>query len=238
VAVLRLAAYLLAAALMTALAGATIEPPPDVVAVFVETDFEIPPLAYYDERGFKPVHVAYVGEWDTAYWVETHAAVDIPTWSFKKAVIYLPREALNAKTPPDARGGVLRIYLNQTAVELVETPPEVVATYSYLKPDEATAPKARAEWIRPPTRKPLDKDLIKEDLDKGGEDRQPSSYQTTQSTPVVSPDGVPGLVVLALVGFFVAVAFALLFGVRRGVFHHSWLVAVVWIYLWNLVGGF
>jgi len=191
VAVLRLAAYLLAAALMTALAGATIEPPPDVVAVFVETDFEIPPLAYYDGRGFRPVHVAYVGEWDMAYWVETHAAVDIPTWNFKKAVIYLPREALRAKAPPNAKGGVLRIYLNQTVVELVEAPPEVVATYSYFKPDETTAPKTKAQWIKPPTKKPLD---------KGGEDRQSSSHQlgkegestyqiSTQSTPVVSPSG-------------------------------------------------
>ena|GEM_PF-1079809 len=184
-AVLRLAAYLLAAALMTALAGATIEPPPDVVAVFVEGDFEIPPLAYYDGRGFRPVHVAYVGEWDVAYWVEANAPVRIPTWSFKKAVIYLPREALNAKTPPDARGGVLRIYLNQTAVELAEAPPGVVATYSYLKPDQTKAPKTKAEWIKRPTRKPLDKDL-----DRGGEDRQSSSYQiSTQSTPVVFPSG-------------------------------------------------
>jgi len=189
VAVLRLAAYLLAAALMTALARATIEPPPDVVAVFVETDFEIPPLAYYDGREFRPVHVAYVGEWDMAYWVEANATVRIPTWNFKKAVIYLPREALNAKTPPDARGGILRIYLNQTAVELVEAPPEVVATYSYHKPDEVKAPKARAEWIKPPTKKPLDK-----------EDRQSSSHQplgkeeslhqtSTQSTTVVFPSG-------------------------------------------------
>jgi hypothetical protein len=190
VAVLRLAAYLLAAALMTALAGAVIEPPPDVVAVLVETDFEIPSLAYYDGREFRPVHVAYVGEWEEAYWVGANATVRIPMWNFKKAVIYLPREALNAKTPPDARGGVLRIYLNQTVVELVEAPPEVVATYSYLKPDEAKAPKARAEWIRPPTKKPLDK-----------EDRQSSSHQplgkegesslqtSTQSTTVVSPSG-------------------------------------------------
>jgi len=185
VAVLRLAAYLLAAALMTALAGAVVEPPPDVVAVFVETDFEIPPLAYYDGRGFKPVYVAYVGEWDMAYWVGANAPVRIPTWSFKKAVIYPPREALNAKTPPDARGGILRIYLNQTVVELVEAPSEVVATYSYLKPDEATAPKTKAEWIKPPTKKPLDKDL-----DRGGEDRQSSSYQiSVQPTPVVFPSG-------------------------------------------------
>jgi hypothetical protein len=235
---LRLAA-LLATALIVALAEAAVESPPDVVAVLIEVDFEIPPLAYYNGREFKPVHVAYVGEWEEAYWVGANAPVHIPTWNFKKAVIYLPREALNAKTPLDARGGVLRIYLNQTAVELVEAPPDAVATYSYLKPDEAKAPKTRAEWIKPPTRKPLDKDLkLKEDLDKGGEDRQPSSYQTTQSTPVASPDGAPGLVVLALVGFFAAVALALLFGVRRGVFHHSWLVAVVWIYLWKLVGGF
>jgi hypothetical protein len=184
---LRLAAYLLAAALMTALAGAVVEPPArgsDVV-VLVEVDLEIPPLAYYDGREFRPVHVAYVGEWEEAYWVEANATVRIPTWSFKKAVIYLPREALRAKAPPHARGGVLRIYLNQTVVELVEAPTDVVATYSYLKPDEAKAPKARAEWIRPPTRKPLDKDL-----DRGGEDRRSSSYQTsTQSTPVVSPSG-------------------------------------------------
>jgi hypothetical protein len=173
----------LATALAAALAA--VEPPPDMVAVLVEVDLEIPPLAYYDGREFRPVHVAYVGEWDMAYWVEANAPVRIPTWSFKKAVIYLPREALNAKTPPDARGGVLRIYLNQTVVELVEAPTDVVATYSYLKPDEAKAPKARAEWIRPPTRKPLDKDL-----DRGGEDRRSSSYQTsTQSTPVVSPSG-------------------------------------------------
>ena len=175
----RLAAYILAMALAAALAA--IEPPPDAVAVFVEGGFEIPPLAYYDGREFRPVHVAYVGEWDMAYWVEANAPVRIPTWSFKKAVIYLPREALNAKTPPDARGGVLRIYLNQTVVELVEAPPGVVATYSYLKPDEAKAPKAKAEWTSPPTKKPLDKE---------GEDRQSSSYQTsTQSTTVVSPSG-------------------------------------------------
>jgi hypothetical protein len=190
VAVLRLAAYLLAVALMSALARATIEPPPDVAAVLIEVDLEIPPLAYYDGREFRPVHVAYVGEWDKAYWVEAHAAVDIPTWSFKKAVIYLPRETLNAKTPPDAKGGVLRIYLNQTVVELVEAPPDVVAIYSYHKPDETTAPKTKAEWIKPPTKKPLDK-----------EDRQFSSHQplgkegeslhqtSTQSTTVVSPDG-------------------------------------------------
>jgi hypothetical protein len=47
----------------------------------------------------------------------------------------------------------------------------------------------------------------------------------------------PGLVALAPVGFFAAVALALFFGVRSGVFHYSWLVAVVWIFLWNLVGG-
>ncbi len=218
----RLAAYLLVAALIVALAEAAVGSPPDVVAVLVETDFEIPPLAYYDGREFRPVHVAYVGEWEEAYWVGANAPVRIPTWNFKKAVIYLPREALNAKTPPDAKGGILRIYLNQTVMELVEAPPEVVATYSYLKPDEAKAPKAKAEWIRPPTRKPLDRDLkLREDLDKGGEDLQPSSYQTTQSTPVTSPDGAPGLVVLALVGFFAAVVLALLFGVRRGIFHHS-----------------
>jgi hypothetical protein len=160
------------------------------VAVLVETDFEIPPLAYYDGREFRPVHVAYVGEWDVAYWVEANVTVRIPTWNFKKAVIYLPREALRAKAPPHARGGVLRIYLNQTVVELVEAPTDVVATYSYLKPDEAKAPKAKAQWIKPPARKPLDK-----------EDRQSSSYQplgregestyqvSTQSTTVVSPDG-------------------------------------------------
>jgi hypothetical protein len=106
-------------------------------------------------------------------------------------VIYLPREALRAKAPPNARGGVLRIYLNQTVVELVEAPPEVVATYSYHKPDEA-----KAQWIKPPTKKPLDKDL-----DRGGEDRQSSSHQPlgkegeslhqtyTQSTTVVFPSG-------------------------------------------------
>jgi hypothetical protein len=135
--------------LATALAAtlAAVEPPTDAVAVLVEVDLEIPPLAYYDGREFKPVHVAYVGELDKAYWVEANAAVEIPTWNFKKAVIYLPREALNAKTPPDAKGGVLRIYLNQTAVELVEAPPEVVATYSYHKPDETKAPKTKAQWI-------------------------------------------------------------------------------------------
>ena len=162
---LRLAA-LLATALIVALAEAAVEPPPDEVAVLIEVDFEIPPLAYYDGRGFRPVHVAYVGEWEEAYWVEANAPVRIPTWNFKKAVIYLPREALNAKTPPNAKGGILRIYLNQTAVELVEAPPEVVTTYSYHKPDETKAPKTKAQWIKPPTKKPLDKDLkLKEDLD-------------------------------------------------------------------------
>jgi len=152
-----------------------------VAAVLVEVDLEIPPLAYYDGREFRPVHVAYVGEWDMAFWVEANATVDIPTWNFKKAVIYLPREALRAKAPQHAKGGVLRIYLNQTVVELVEAPPEVVATYSYHKPDETTALKARAEWIKPPARKPLD---------RGEEDHQSSSHQTsTQSTPVVFPNG-------------------------------------------------
>jgi len=64
----RLAAYVLAVALITALAGAAVVgggwPPAggSDVAVFIEGDFEIPPLAYYDGQGFKPVHVAYVGE--------------------------------------------------------------------------------------------------------------------------------------------------------------------------------
>ena len=94
-------------------------------------------------------------------------------------MIYLPREALRAKAPPNARGGVLRIYLNQTVVELVEAPTDVVATYSYHKPDETKAPKTKAQWIRPPTKKPLDK-----------EDRQSSSHQvSTQSTPVVFTNG-------------------------------------------------
>jgi len=181
---LKLAAYLLAAALITALAGAAVEPPArgSDVAVLVEVDLEIPPLAYYDGRGFRPVHVAYVGEWEEAFWVEANATVDIPTWNFKKAVIYLPREALRAKAPQHAKGGILRIYLNQTVVELVEAPPEVVATYSYHKPDyKPTALKARAEWIKPPTKKPLD---------RGEEDRQSSSHQvSTQSTPVVFPNG-------------------------------------------------
>jgi hypothetical protein len=125
-----------------------------------------------------------------AYWVEANAPVRIPTWSFKKAVIYLPREALNAKTPPNAKGGVLRIYLNQTVVELVEAPPDAVATYSYLKPDEAKAPKTKAEWTKPPTRKPLDKEdrqsSSHQPLGKEGE----STYQvSTQSTTVVFPSG-------------------------------------------------
>jgi hypothetical protein len=83
---LRLTAYLLAMALMTALAGAAVEPPArgSDVAVLVEVDLEIPPLAYYDGRGFKPVHVAYVGEWDTAYWVEANAPVRIPRGISKK----------------------------------------------------------------------------------------------------------------------------------------------------------
>jgi len=184
----RLAAYLLAAALAATLAA--VEPPPDAVAVLVEVDLEIPPLAYYDGREFRPVHVAYVGEWDMAYWVEANAPAHIPTWNFKKAVIYLPREALNAKTPPDAKGGILRIYLNQTAVELVEAPPEVVATYSYHKPDETTAPKTKAQWIKPPTKKPLDKEdrqsSSHQPLGKEGE----STYQiSTQSTTVAFPSG-------------------------------------------------
>jgi hypothetical protein len=139
----KLAAYVVAMALMTALAvGAVAEAARGSdVAVFVEGDFEIPPLAYFDGRGFKPVHVAYVGEWDKAYRAEARAVVDIPTWSFKRAVIHVPREALGARAPPDARGGVLRIHLNGTVVELVEAPPEVVATYSYLKPDDKSRPR-------------------------------------------------------------------------------------------------
>jgi len=81
------------------------------VVVFIEGDLEIPPFAYYDGREFKPMHVAYVGEWDKAYWVGANAVVDILTWSFKKVAIYLPREALRAKAPPNARGGILRIHL-------------------------------------------------------------------------------------------------------------------------------
>jgi len=188
VAVFRLAAYLLAAALMTALAA--VGSPPDVVAVLVETDFEIPPLAYYDGREFRPVHVAYVGEWEEAYWVGANAAVNTPTWSFKKAVIYIPREALGAKAPPDARGGVLRISLNQTVVELVEAPPEVVATYSYHKPDEAKTPKTKAQWIKPPTKKPLDKEHRQSSSHQPlGREEESSPQTSTQSTTVVSPSG-------------------------------------------------
>ncbi|AET33502.1 hypothetical protein [Pyrobaculum ferrireducens] len=45
---------LLVTALVLAIGG-------DVV-VLVEGDFEIPPLAYYDGREYKPVHVSYVGD--------------------------------------------------------------------------------------------------------------------------------------------------------------------------------
>jgi len=56
-----------AMALMTAVGAVAEAARGSDVAVFVEGDFEIPPLAYFDGRGFKPVHVAYVGEWDKAY---------------------------------------------------------------------------------------------------------------------------------------------------------------------------
>ena len=63
----KLAAYVVAMALMTAVGAVAEAARGSDVAVFVEGDFEIPPLAYFDGRGFKPVHVAYVGEWDKAY---------------------------------------------------------------------------------------------------------------------------------------------------------------------------
>jgi hypothetical protein len=137
------------------------------IVVLVEGDFEIPPLAYYDGREYKPIHVAYVADWEKAYWVEGNITVDIPTWTFKKAIIHIPKEALWARAPPNAKGGMLRIHINRTVVELVEAPPGVVATYSYLKPGaertERNAIKARAEWVKPPARRgPLDKDIEQE----------------------------------------------------------------------------
>jgi len=186
----KLAAYVVAMALMTAVGAVAEAARGSDVAVFVEGDFEIPPLAYFDGRGFKPVHVAYVGEWDKAYWAEARAVVDIPTWSFKRAVIRVPREALGARAPPDARGGVLRIHLNGTVVELVEAPPEVVATYSYLKPDDKiTAPRVRSEWVKPPARRgPLDRE--KQEGQRQEADRQLSQISAYQvSTSTVSPDG-------------------------------------------------
>jgi len=184
--------YIVATALIVALVGAgntviegwTLAGGSDVV-VFVEGGFEIPPLAYYDGRKFRPVHIAYVGEWDEAYWVETNVTVRIPVWSFRKAVIYIPREALGARAPPTARGGVLRIHLNGTVVELVEAPPDVVATYSYLKPDaKVTAPKAGSEWVKPPIRRgPLDK----ESQEEGRQRSQISTYQ--MPTSPIYPDG-------------------------------------------------
>lgn len=54
------------------------------IAVYINSSVEIPPLAYYDGKALRPVHVAYVGEWDRAFWYEANATVNIPTWSFKK----------------------------------------------------------------------------------------------------------------------------------------------------------
>jgi len=125
-----------------------------------------------------------------AYWAEARAVVDIPTWSFKRAVVHVPREALGARAPPGARGGVLRIHLNGTVVELVEAPPEAVATYSYLKPDDKiTAPKVRSEWVKPPARRgPLDRE--KQEGQRQEVDRQFSQISAYQvSTSTASPDG-------------------------------------------------
>jgi hypothetical protein len=47
----------------------------------------------------------------------------------------------------------------------------------------------------------------------------------------------PPLIILALAGLFATLAVALFFGVRSGVFYHSWLVAVIWLILWNIVAG-
>ncbi len=49
---------LLVTALVLAIGGGAV--------VLVEGGFEIPPLAYYDGRGYNPVHVSYVGDWDKA----------------------------------------------------------------------------------------------------------------------------------------------------------------------------
>lgn len=160
------------------------------VGVLVESDFEIPPLAYFDGKAYKPVHVAYVADWEKAFWLQANMTVDIPSWSFKKAVIYIPREAFRARAPPNARGGVLRVELNGTVVELVEAPDGVVATYSYLKPgEEAKAQRGKAVWARPPARRgPAD--------DKRGGGASPEGRPTSQSAPVhlqtastVAPDG-------------------------------------------------
>lgn len=159
------------------------------IAVYINSSVEIPPLAYYDGKALRPVHVAYVGEWDRAFWYEANATVNIPTWSFKKAVIYLPREALGARAPPNFKRGVLRVYINNTVVELVEAPPEVIATYSYLKPgEEIKASKAKATWIKPPVgRGPAERD--KEQNGRDATDKFSSALQASQASSVVFPDG-------------------------------------------------
>ena len=121
------------------------------IAVMVRSNYTIPPLAYFDGRELRPVHVAYVGTWEEAYWVEGNRLVKIPTWDLKEAVIFIPREALGARAPQGYKGGVLRVVVNGTATELVEAPPGVAATYSYLEPgQEAGAVKVVAAWASEP----------------------------------------------------------------------------------------
>jgi hypothetical protein len=155
--------------------------------VYIESDVEIPPLAYYDGKTLRPVHVAYVGEWTAAFWYEANTTVNIPTWNFKRAVIYIPREASGARAPPNFRGGILRIYINGTATELLEASPSLVATYSYLKPGEVEeSRRAKAEWIKQPRgRGPVERN--KESEDAVGEFKL--DVLALQTYTVAYPDG-------------------------------------------------
>ncbi|MGC8583848.1 MAG: hypothetical protein ACP5MH_08970 [Thermoproteus sp.] len=136
------------------------QPLGDYVAVLIQSDRPIPPLAYFDGREIRPVHIAYVSTWEDAYWAEGNTVVRIPAWDFKEAVVFLPRSALGARAPQSYRGGVLRIAVGGAVTELLEAPPGVVSTYSYLQPgQEAGAVKAASTWVSPPSARPFGKEV-------------------------------------------------------------------------------
>ncbi|WP_147300211.1 hypothetical protein [Pyrobaculum aerophilum] len=106
----------------------------------------------------------------------------------------VPRDAFGKKPPRGFRGGVLRVYVNNTWVDLLEAPPGIVATYSYIdnvNKSEIKPFKGRAQWVERPKGRGPDKRPPRQAADEVGSSSEVAVEQvsSTQLATVYADGG-------------------------------------------------